>query len=127
MSSADLATATLGQVAIRVTDLERAVAFYRDRLGLPFLFQYPGLAFFQCGDTRFMLSKPEQPEYDHPGSLLYFKVADIDASYTSLLGRNVTFQGAPHLVHRAPTYELWMALFHDTEGNPLVIMSEKPV
>jgi methylmalonyl-CoA/ethylmalonyl-CoA epimerase len=127
LAPADLATSTLGQVAIRVLDLERAVAFYRDRLGLPFLFQFPGLAFFWCGATRFMLTRAEQPEFDHPSSVLYFSVGDIDATHATLLSRGVSFDGAPHVVHRAPTYELWIGFFHDSEGNPLAIMCEKPI
>lgn len=127
MADADLATATLGQIAIRVLDLDRAVAFYRDRLGLPLLFRFPGLAFFQCGPTRLMLSRPEQAEFDHPGSILYFKVPDITATHATLAGRGVGFRSEPHVVHRDPTYELWLADFRDSEGNTFALMCERPV
>ena len=124
---ADLREATLGQVAIVVADVERATAFYRDQLGLPFLFGFPGLAFFQCGATRFMLSKAEKPEFDHPSSVLYFKVADVPATYAELSARGVTFRDEPHVVHRAPTYELWMTFFNDPDANTFALMAEKPI
>ncbi len=124
---ADLREATLGQVAIVVADVERATAYYRDQLGLPFLFGFPGLAFFQCGATRFMLSKAEKPEFDHPSSVLYYQVADVPATYAELSARGVTFRDEPHVVHRAPTYELWMTFFNDPDGNTFALMAEKPI
>jgi methylmalonyl-CoA/ethylmalonyl-CoA epimerase len=127
VSAADLAAAPIAQIAIRVHDLERAVAFYRDQLGLPFLFQFPGLAFFQSGDVRLMLSGAEEPEFDHPGSVLYFKVSDVEATHRTLKDRGVRFRDDPHIVHRAPTYELWMSFFRDSEDNTLAIMCEKLV
>ena len=69
----------LGQVAINVHDVARATAFYRDRLGLPLLFTAGNLAFFDCGGVRLMLDRAEKPEFDHPSSILYFAVPDIDA------------------------------------------------
>jgi methylmalonyl-CoA/ethylmalonyl-CoA epimerase len=125
--AADLATAPIAQIAIRAHDVARATAFYRDRLGIRFLFEFPGLAFFQSGDTRLMLTRPEQPEHDHPGSVLYFRVPDVEATHRTLAERGVRFEGPPHVVHRAPTYELWMAFFRDSEDNLLALMTEKPV
>ena len=114
----------LGQVAFRAQDIDRAVAFYRDVLGMPFLFQAPpGLAFFRCGNITLMLSRPEAPEYDHPGSVLYFRVPDIEAAYRRLAERGVSFAGPPHAVHREPGRELLMAFFPDTEGNTLALMA----
>lgn len=127
MADADLATATLGQVHVRILDLDRAVAFYRDRLGLPLLFQVPGLAFFRAGETRLMLSAAEQPEFDHPSSLLYFKVADILATHATLAQRGVSFGTPPHVVHRAEAHELWLSDFTDGEGNTFALMAERPV
>ncbi|MGE0442959.1 MAG: VOC family protein [Gemmatimonadales bacterium] len=124
--TADLQQASLGQIAIIVKDLGRATAFYRDVLGLPLLFEFPGLAFFQCGQTRFMLSGAEKPEFDHPGSLLYYRVPDVEAAFATLTSRGAVFVDTPHIVHRAETYDLWMAFFHDTEGNPAALMAEKP-
>jgi methylmalonyl-CoA/ethylmalonyl-CoA epimerase len=123
---ADLRDSTLGQVAVVVKDLDRATGFYRDQLGLPFLFGFPGLAFFQCGGTRFMLSGAEEPEFDHPGSVLYFRVADVVAAHSELSARGVSFRDEPHVVHRTPSHELWMTFFNDTEGNTFALMAEKP-
>src|SRR5688572_28670957 len=116
----------IGQIAMPVKDLPRAVEFYRDRLGIDLLFQAPpGLAFFKCGDIRLLIEVPAQPEFQHPGSLLYFVVGDIDAAYADLKERGVNFRGAPHLVARMPDHELWMAFFDDGEGNTLALMHEK--
>jgi len=116
---------TIGQIAIAVKDVPRATAFYRDTLGMTFLFEFPGLAFFDCGGVRLMLSRPETPEHDHPGSVLYFKVADLDAAYRDLGARGVEFIDTPHLIARLPDHELWMVFFKDPEGNTLALMHEK--
>jgi len=125
MSASDLSLSTVGQIAIVIQDLPRATSYYRDTLGLALLFEFPGLAFFRCGEVRFMLSTAEKPEYDHPGSVLYFKIGDIAAVHSTLVSRGVEFVGAPHVVHRAATYELWMAFFKDTEGNTMALMEER--
>jgi len=124
---ADLAHATLGQIAIRVHDVGRATAFYRDRLGLPLLFEFTGLAFFQCGGVRLMLSRAEKPEFDHPGSILYYRVPDIEAAHAELSRRGVSFIDAPHVIHRTPESELWMTFFQDSEGNHAALMAERPI
>jgi methylmalonyl-CoA/ethylmalonyl-CoA epimerase len=117
---------TIGQVAMPVKDLERATTFYRDALGMKFLFKAPpGLAFFDCGGVRLMLDRPEKPEPDHPGSVLYFKVTDINGSTADLKARGVTFTDEPHLIARLPDHELWMAFFRDGEGNTLAMMEER--
>lgn len=114
------------QIAINVHDLDRAVAFYRDVLGLPFLFAAPPqLAFFDCGGVRLMLAPPERPEYDHPGSILYYRVADIAESHTALVARGMHFDAAPHMVARMPDHELWLAFGTDSEGNALGLMEER--
>ena len=105
-------------------DITRATTFYRDTLGLRFLFAAGTMAFFDCKGVRLMLGLPSSPEYDHPGSVLYFTVDDINAAHATLVGRGVTFKGVPHLVARMPDHELWMAFFDDTEGNTLALMSE---
>ena len=117
--------ATIGQIAVVAKDVNRATAFYRDQLGMKFLFEFPGLAFFDCAGVRLMISRAEKPEFDHPGSVLYFKVPDIDAAYTDLKARGVEFIEAPHLIAKLPDHELWMAFFKDSEGNPLALMHEK--
>lgn len=125
MSATPLLTG-IGQIAVRATDLDRATAFYRDALGLPFLFAAPpGLAFFQCGAVRLMLSGPEDPAFDHPASVLYFDVADIDAAYATLRGRGVVFRDAPHEITRMGGRALWMSFFTDSEGNIFAIMAWK--
>jgi predicted enzyme related to lactoylglutathione lyase len=118
----------IGQISVPVKDVDRAMAFYRDKLGMKLLFQAPpGLAFFACGDVRLMLSVPEKPELAHPASILYYRVEDIEAAHAALRDRGVCFEHAPSLVHRAETYELWMAFLRDSEGNLLALMCEKPV
>ena len=119
-----LAWNDLGQVAFRAKDIDRAVRFYRDVLGMPFLFQAPpGLAFFRCGAVTLMLSQPESPEFDHPGSVLYFRVPELEAAYQRLSQRGVSFTGPPHAVHREPGRELRMTFFNDSEGNTLALMA----
>jgi methylmalonyl-CoA/ethylmalonyl-CoA epimerase len=116
----------IGQVAINVRDLERAVTFYRDTLGMRFLFQAPGgLAFFDVGGVRLMLGVPERPEFDHPASVLYYRVPDIAASYNALTSRGVAFLDQPHLIAKMPTHELWMTFFRDSEDNVLALMEER--
>jgi len=112
------------QVSIRTRDTARAVAFYRDTLGLKLLFEAPPqLAFFDCGGVRLMLSPPE-PEFDHQGSVLYFAVDDIKAAHTALAAAGVTFRTAPHMVAKLPDREVWLTDFQDSEGNVLALMSE---
>jgi catechol 2,3-dioxygenase-like lactoylglutathione lyase family enzyme len=117
----------LAQVTNVVHDIDRAVKFHRDTLGLPLLFQAPpSLAFFQLGSVRLMLSPPENAAQDHPGSVLYLRVKDIEGMHRRLVGKGVTFEGTPHRVHAAADYDLWMAFFHDPDNNPLALMEEKP-
>jgi methylmalonyl-CoA/ethylmalonyl-CoA epimerase len=124
--STTIALDQLRQIAITAKDLDRAIAFYRDVLGMRFLFQAPGLGFFDCGGVRLMLSNPERTEYDHPSSILYYGVADIAQARDALVERGVTFESEPHIVHRAADYDLWIGSFRDSEGNPVAIMSEVP-
>lgn len=114
----------LGQIGLTAHDLDRATAFYRDALRLPFLFRVPNLAFFDCGGVRLMLGLPEPAATEHPGLTLYFRVDDLDAAYAVLAGRGVTFTDRPHIVAEMPDHELWMAFFIDSEGNTLALMSE---
>jgi len=117
----------LAQITNVVHDLERAVKFHRDALGLPLLFQAPpALAFFQVGAVRLMLAPPENPSQDHPGSVLYLKVKDIERVHRSLSAKGVKFVDQPHRVHAAADYDLWMTFFHDPDDNPLALMEEKP-
>jgi methylmalonyl-CoA/ethylmalonyl-CoA epimerase len=115
----------LGQIAINAKDVERAAAFYHDVLGLKLLFKAPpGLAFFDCGGVRLMLSGASKPEFDHPSSVLYFAVPDIQAAYGKLKADGVGFEDEPHMIAKMPTHDLWMTFFRDSEGNLLALMSE---
>jgi catechol 2,3-dioxygenase-like lactoylglutathione lyase family enzyme len=112
----------LGQIARSVRDVDAAVAWYRDTLGLAHLYTYGSLAFFDCGGTRLMLSADESS----PGtaSILYFRVADIGHAYERLRAGGVAFRDAPHRIHRHPDgSEEWMAFFDDPEGRPLALMA----
>jgi methylmalonyl-CoA/ethylmalonyl-CoA epimerase len=112
----------VGQIAVTVEDVERATAFYRDVMGVPFLFDAPGLAFFDLGGTRLMLSRPEGVAPS--SSLLYFRAADIQATYETLVSHGVDFIEAPQVVHRTDNYELSIASFYDSEGNVMALMHE---
>jgi len=123
-AAAGIGISRIGQIAVNVHDLERATTFYRDTLGLPLLFSASGMAFFDCGGVRLMLSRPEKPEFDHPGSILYFSVPDIQAAHQKMSAHGAKFEDEPHIVARMPDHDLWMTFFHDTEQNPLALMSE---
>ena len=116
----------LGQISINVHEVDRATAFYRDKLGLLFLFAAGPLAFFDCNGVRLMLSRPEKKEFDHPGSILYFAVPDIKAAHQQMLAAGVHFEDEPHLLARMPDHDLWMTFFRDSEQNLLALMSELP-
>jgi catechol 2,3-dioxygenase-like lactoylglutathione lyase family enzyme len=127
MADNDLSSARIGQASINIHDVDKAVAFYRDTLGMRFLFQAgPKMAFFDCGGVRLMLSLPEKPEFDHPSSIFYFKVTDIQAVAATLQARGVTFETPPHRIAAMPDHDLWMAFFHDVDRNLLALMSEVP-
>jgi methylmalonyl-CoA/ethylmalonyl-CoA epimerase len=116
---------TIGQIAVPVKDLDRAVGFYRDVLGLRFLFQAPpGLAFFDAGGVRLLIERPLEQEFAHPSSVIYFKVDDIETTHRLLLERGVAFRREPHLIAKLPDHDLWMAFFSDNEGNTHALMSE---
>jgi methylmalonyl-CoA/ethylmalonyl-CoA epimerase len=115
---------SVGQIAIRARDLPAAVAFYRDTLGLDYLFEAGTLAFLMCGDVRLMLAVPENDTVDHESSTVYFRVGDLRAAYAELSSRGVKFIDEPHLIAKLPDHELWMAFFRDPDGNLMGLMSE---
>jgi catechol 2,3-dioxygenase-like lactoylglutathione lyase family enzyme len=119
---------TIGQIHVSVTDVDRSVAFYRDVLGIPFLFRVPGqpMAFFDCDGVRLYLGVPESQDFRSRGGL-YFTVDDIHEAHRGLAERGVAFRDAPHVVHRTEDAELYMAFFTDPDGNHLALMSEVPV
>ena len=114
----------IGQIAINVENPDRATTFYRDVLGLKYLFSAGTLSFFDCGGVRLMLTIPEKAEFRQHSSILYFKVDDINAVYQNLLAQNVNFKDKPHLIARMPDHELWMTFFRNSEDNLLGLMSE---
>jgi methylmalonyl-CoA/ethylmalonyl-CoA epimerase len=115
----------IGQIRIQVTDVDRAVAFYRDALGMTFLYAFPGMGFFDVDGVRLMLVEPEGRAFGGV-SAIYYRVADIGEAVKALEARGVTFDDQPHVVHRDPDYDLWMAFFRDPDGNVLALMSEVP-
>jgi methylmalonyl-CoA/ethylmalonyl-CoA epimerase len=118
-------TLSIGPIAINVQHIDRATAFYRDILGLPLLFTAGNLAFFDCGGgVRLMLTLPEKPEFDHPGSILYFIVPDIVSAHRQMLDAGVHFEDTPHLIAKMPSHDLWMTFFRDSEKNLLALMCE---
>jgi predicted enzyme related to lactoylglutathione lyase len=126
--AANTALMRVKQIAVVAKDVERATAFYRDVLGLQLLFQAGQLSFLDCGGVRFMLTKaPDDPQYEHPGSLIYFEVADLQATFERLRTAGVKFVDTPHLVGRTSTHEAWMTVFCDSEDNQLALMSEIPI
>ena len=113
----------IGQIGITVSDVDRAISFYRDALGMKLLFQVSGMGFFDCAGVRLMLSKSERPAESY-SSILYFRVPDIQAGFRDLGTRGVRFEGEPHMIARMPDHELWMVFFCDSENNLLALMSE---
>jgi methylmalonyl-CoA/ethylmalonyl-CoA epimerase len=116
----------IGQIAINARDVSAAAAFYRDVLGLKHLFDAgPNLTFFDCGGVRLMITQPSAPEFDHPSSVLYFAVADIDAAHGALVAAGTKIERAPQLTAKMPDHELWMCFFRDPANNLMALMCEK--
>ncbi len=117
----------IGQIGVPVKDLNRAISFYKERLGLPLLFQTETMAFFDVGGVRLLLSLPETEAFAHAGSVIYFQVEDIQATYQMMKEKGVSFIGAPHRIAKVRQTETWMAFFKDSEGNTHAYMSEVEV
>ena len=122
-----LSLSVIGQIAMGVKDLDRAVAFYRDQLGMKYLFQAGEMmAFFDCSGVRLMLTLSEEGSSDHTSSsVLYYKVDDIDGAYERLRADNVQLEGEPHKIAELEDHDLWMAFFRDSEANLLALMEER--
>lgn len=129
--SNDLKLSAIGQIALVVRDIDEATVFYRDKLGVPFLFSAPPkLAFFDLAGIRLMLAEPENPDETNRignNSTLYFNVDDINHAFDTLRQRGVTIEEEPHLIATLGNVELWMAFFRDPDGNLIGLMSEVPV
>ena len=124
--NAQLALSDIGQIAINVHDLKKAIAFYRDTLGMKFLFETGDMAFFDCGGIRLLLGLPDRPEFDHPSSIIYYRVKDIQQSCEVLRSRGVSIEEEPAFVARLQDNDLWLAFFRDVDQNPICLMSEVP-
>jgi len=125
MTVTGIGISRIGQIAIQAHDVERAAAFYEDVLGLKLLFKAPpGLVFLDCGGVRLMFTRPEKTELDHPNSILYFAVPDIQAAHAKMKEKGVKFEDEPHLIAKMPDHDLWMVFFRDSEGNLMGLMSE---
>ncbi|MGH9862595.1 MAG: VOC family protein [Candidatus Acidiferrales bacterium] len=116
----------IGQIGVTVADLPRAIAFYRDTLGMRFLFQAGTMVFFDCGGIRLLLGLPEAagPAAGRISSIIYYKVTDIQEAHKTLVARGVAFLASPRLVARLADHDLWLAEFRDPDGNFLALMSE---
>ena len=113
----------IGQISRTVKDIKQAEAWYGEVLGLPHLYTFGTLAFFDCGGTRLFLT--QEGDVPKEESILYLRVTDIEKAYNALKARGVEFTSAPHMIHRhADGMEEWMAFFKDPEGRPLAIMSQ---
>ena len=117
----------IGQISISVTDIDRAVNFYRDILGIPFLFQVSGgqpMAFFDCNGIRLYINQPENPQHTST-SVIYFKVDSTHETVAKLKTHDVKIESDPHIIHQTGNYTLWMAFFKDPDGNLMAVMSEE--
>ncbi len=126
-SESSVSLSQISQISVNVHDLARAAAFYKETLGMKHLFTVPPkMAFFDAGGIRLMLAIPERPDLDHPSSILYFKVSDIENAHQVLESRGVHFETKPMLVAPMATHDLWLAEFRDSENNVLALLCEKP-
>ncbi len=122
---ADFGLNEIGQIAVPVSDLDRAIVFYRDVLGMRFLFRAPpGLGFFDCNGVRLLLDAPAKANSENFSSIIYYKVPDLQVAFEALSERGVVFEEEPQLVAKMPDHELWMAFFRDPDSNLLALMSE---
>jgi len=126
VTTAEFSLGEIGQISVTARDLERAVAFYRDTLGVKPLFSVPKMAFFDCDGLRLMLAVPEKPEHNHPSSILYFRVPDIQRRTRRCSRVESISRASLVLVAPMAAYDLWMAFFRDSEQNLLALMSEVP-
>lgn len=114
----------IGQIGVPAKDIERATAFYKDKLGLQLLFNTDTMAFFDCDGVRLLVSLPEKEEFAHASSILYFHVEDIQHAYEEYTEKGIIFIDEPHMVAKMGQTETWMVFFKDTEDNMHGFMSE---
>ncbi|HDX9589779.1 TPA: VOC family protein [Bacillus pseudomycoides] len=114
----------VGQIGVPVKDLDRAINFYKEKLGLLLLFNTDTMAFLECNGLRLFLSLPEKEEFAQSSSVIYFQVEKIKETYEDLLSKEIVFIDEPHIVAKMGQLETWMTFFKDTEGNTHALMSE---
>jgi len=119
------ALSKVGQISVRAKDLDRATAFYRDKLGLKHLHKAPSLSVFDCGGVTLLLTRPENAAEDHPASIIYFDVEDIQNAFKALSDRGVVFVEKPNKVGRLGDVDVWIAVFRDSEDNMMGLRSMK--
>jgi len=125
MTEQTLTIQSIGQINIPVKELDKATDFYQNVLGLKFIFQVPNMmSFFDCDGVRILLAVPTSPEFDHPSSVIYYRVPDIHSAFDMLQAKKVEFTQNPHSVGQMGNVDVWMAFFKDPDGNHLAIMSE---
>ncbi|MDD1501336.1 VOC family protein [Lysinibacillus sp. CNPSo 3705] len=118
---------SVGQIGIPVKELDRAIHFYKEKLGLSLLFNTDSMAFFDCNGLRLLLTLPEKDEFIYSSSIIYFQVENLSMTYEDLVNKNVTFIDEPHVVAKMGQTETWMVFFKDTEDNTHAFMSEVQV
>jgi catechol 2,3-dioxygenase-like lactoylglutathione lyase family enzyme len=123
----DVKLGQLGQIAMTVKDVDASVKFYRDVLGVPFLFQVPNMAFFDLDGVRLMITGGEGDGDSHGASTLYFRVDDLEGAHQALGARGVALVDTPHKIADMPDHELWMCFFRDPDGYLMGLMAEKPL
>ncbi|ATP41394.1 glyoxalase [Solibacillus sp. R5-41] len=114
----------IGQIGVPIKNIENAIEFYKDALGLPLLFSTDSMAFFECNGQRLLLSLPEKKEFATSSSVIYFQVEDIKIAYEELIEKGVPFIDQPHVVAKMENTETWMTFFNDTEGNTHALICE---
>lgn len=114
----------IGQIGVPIKNVENAIAFYKEALGLPLLFSTDSMAFFECNGQRLLLALPEKEEFANSSSVIYFQVENIKDTYEELIKKGVSFIDQPHVVAKMDQIETWMTFFKDTEGNTHALMSE---
>ncbi|HEX2826276.1 MAG TPA: VOC family protein [Burkholderiales bacterium] len=116
----------IGQIALPVTDVDRAEAFYEKVVGLRKLYRYGDLAFFDCAGVRLLLEKVRDPSDFRRQGTIYFRCADIALAVAELARRGLTFSSSPHLIAKMDDHDFWMAFFEDPDGHTLALMQEAP-
>jgi methylmalonyl-CoA/ethylmalonyl-CoA epimerase len=116
----------IGQIALPTRDVDRAEAFYGEKLGLRKLFRFGDLTFFDCAGVRLLVEKVRDAEPLSAGGTIYLRCADIALAVKELTARGVAFYQQPHLIAEMDDHDLWMAFFKDPDGNSLALMHEAP-